>query len=133
MAVDRRIDIKRKWPIPANIKMILMLLVIFGLLLSKCWHDNKASNILITEIKINNVTKVSAEVSFVVANRASVELTKTLKIGIYTKSGELIADKLTNVTIPKKSHKNFLKILQKFNFPLEDSTQIGEIIVEVYK
>lgn len=128
-----RIDINKRWPIPAWVKLVLFLLVIFGLLMHNCWKKSQGSNILISDIKLAEFTSVSADIKFTVANRAEVELTKALKISIFSSSGRLIADKLTNVTIPAKSHKRFLKVLQKFNFPINARDEIDEIKIEIYK
>ena len=131
MAIDRRIDIKQKWPIPTGIKFVLMLAVIFGFLLHNCWQNNKDKNISITSVKILELTKISADIIFSGTNSANVELTKTLKIELFTKSNELIASKLTNITIPAKSKKKFRKILQKFNFPILDT--VGDVRIEIYR
>ncbi len=128
-----RIDINKRWPIPTWVKFVLFLLVIFGFLVHNCWKKNQGSNILVSDIELVEFTRVSADIKFTVANRAEVELTKALKISVVSSSGELIADKLTNVTIPAKSHKRFLKVLQKFKFPIDARDEIGEIKIEIYK
>ncbi len=132
MPIDR-IDINKKWPIPSGIKLILMVLVIFGFLVHRCWKKNQGSNILISDIEVSEITKVSADITFFAANRASVELTKAVKISLYTKNSRLIADKLTNITIPAKSKKKYIKLMQKFKFPVNDPNSVGKATVEIYK
>ncbi len=131
-SVDR-IDINTKRTIPPAAKLILMLAVIMGLLLHTCWKKTQGENLQISDIQLSNITRVSLDISFTIASRASVELEKSFMIEIYTTSGELLANKLTHITIPPKTRKRYIKVLQKFNMPLNDADDIGDFKIYVYK
>ncbi|MCF7858732.1 MAG: hypothetical protein K9N07_05335 [Candidatus Cloacimonetes bacterium] len=131
-SVDR-IDIKKKRPIPTYVKLILLVTVIVGLLIHNCWKKTQGVNIQISDIQLSNITRVSLDVSFTIASRASLELDKAFMIEIYTTQGELIASKLTHIKVPPKSRKRYIKVLQKFNFPLNDPDEISDFKIYVYK
>mgnify|MGYP005639325893 CR=1 FL=1 len=131
-SVDR-IDINKKRTIPPVAKLIMMLAVIVGLVLHTCWKKTQGDNLQISDIQLSNITRISLDVSFTIASRASVELEKSFMIEIYTTSGELLASKLTHITIPPKTRKRYIKVLQKFNMPLESPDDIGDFTIYVYK
>ena len=131
-SVDR-IDIKKKRQIPAATKLIMMLAVIMGLVLHTCWKKTQGDNLQISDIQLSNITRISLDISFTIASRASVELEKSFMIEIYNTSEELLANKLTRITIPPKTSKRYIKVLQKFNIPLESPDDIGDFKIYVYK
>ena len=131
-SVDR-IDINKKRAIPQASKLILMLAVIMGLVLHTCWKKTQGNNLQISDIQLSNITRISLDISFTIASRASIELEKSFMIEIYTTSGELLANKLTRLTIPPKTRKRYIKVLQKFNMPLESPDDIGDFKIYVYK
>ena len=128
-----RIDINKKRTIPPVTKLIMMLAVIMGLVLHTCWKKTQGDNLQISDIQLSNITRVSLDISFTIASRASVELEKSFMIEIYTISGELLASKLTHITVPPKTRKRYIKVLQKFNMPLESPDDIGDFKIYVYK
>jgi hypothetical protein len=129
-----RIDIKKKYPIPAAIKLILMLAVILGIVGRNCWMKNKDANIQISNIEVVEATKVTADVKFNVANRANIVLKKSFLIKIIDRKDQLVASKITQIELPPKSNKRYLKVLQKFDIPLMNGIEdIKEVTVEVYK
>ena len=128
-----RIDINKKRTIPPVTKLIMMLAVIMGLVLHTCWKKTQGDNLQISDIQLSNITRVSLDISFTIASRASVELEKSFMIEVYTKSGELLASKLTHITVPPKTRKRYIKVLQKFNMPLESPDDIGDFKIYVYK
>ncbi len=131
-SVDR-IDIKKRRPIPASAKLILMMVVIMGLVLHTCWQKTKGDNMKISDIQISDITRVSLDISFTIASRASIELEKSFMIEVYTSSGELLTSRLTRLKIPPKTRKRYIKVLQKFNMPLDDPDDIGDFKIYVYK
>ena len=131
-SVDR-IDINKKRAIPQASKLILMLTVIMGLVLHTCWKKTQGDNLQISDIQLSNITRISLDISFTIASRASIELEKSFMIEIYTTSGELLANKLTRLTISPKTRKRYIKVLQKFNMPLESPDDIGDFRIYVYK
>ena len=131
-SVDR-IDINKKRAIPPVTKLIMMLAVIIGLVLHTCWKKTQGDNLQISDIQLSNITRISLDISFTIASRASVELEKSFMIEIYTTSGELLANKLTRLTISPKTRKRYIKVLQKFYMPLESPDDIGDFRIYVYK
>jgi len=131
-SVDR-IDINKKRAIPPAAKLIMMLAVIMGLVLHTCWKKTQGDNLQISDIQLSNITRISLDISFTIASRASIELEKSFMIEIYTTSGELLANKLIHLSIPPKTRKRYIKVLQKFNMPLESPDDIGDFKIYVYK
>ncbi len=128
-----RIDIKKRWPIPSYVKFVLMLAVIAGFWGHSCWKKNVGTNIQISEIEVMQATMTSADISFYVASRADIPLKKSLLIKLTNVNDELVASKITQIEIPPKTRKKYLKVLQKFERPLNGFEDIGEVTIEVYK
>ncbi len=128
-----RIDIKKRWPIPSYVKFVLMLAVIAGFWGHSCWKKNVGANIQISEIEVMQATMTSADISFYVASRADIPLKKSLLIKLTNVNDELVASKITQIEIPPKTRKKYLKVLQKFERPLNGFEDIGEVTIEVYK
>ena len=131
-SVDR-IDMKKRWPIPPYVKLILMIVVILGFWGHSCWKKNVGANIQISEIEVIRATMTSADIGFSVANRADIALKKSLLIKLINVHDELVASKITQVEIPARSKKKFLKVLQKFELPLNGFEDIKEVTIEVYR
>ncbi len=131
-SVDR-IDINKKRAIPPAVKLIMMLAVIMGLVLHTCWKKTQGDNLQISDIQLSNITRISLDISFTIASRASIELDKSFMIEIYTTSGDLLANRLIQLSIPPKTRKRYIKVLQKFNMPLESPDDIGDFKIYVYK
>ena len=131
-SVDR-IDIKKKRQIPAASKLIMMLAVIMGLVLHTCWKKTQGDNLQISDIQLSNITRISLDISFTIASRASIEMEKSFMIEIYANDGELLASKLTHIKLPPKTRKRYIKVLQKFNMPLESPDDITDFKIYVYK
>ena len=131
-SVDR-IDINKKRAIPPAAKLIMMLAVIMGLVLHTCWKKTQGDNLQISDIQLSNITRISLDISFTIASRASIELDKSFMIEIYTTNGDLLANKLIHLSIPPKTRKRYIKVLQKFNMPLESPDDIGDFKIYVYK
>ena len=85
-SVDR-IDINKKRTIPPAAKLIMMLAVIMGLVLHTCWKKTQGDNLQISDIQLSNITRISLDISFTIASRASIELENSFMIEIYTTSG----------------------------------------------
>ncbi|HHE40093.1 MAG: hypothetical protein DRI23_10135 [Candidatus Cloacimonadota bacterium] len=128
-----RIDIKKRWPIPSYVKFVLMLAVIAGFWGHSCWKKNVGANIQISEIEVMQATMTSADISFYVASRADIPLKKSLLIKLTNVNDELVASRITQIEIPPKTRKKYLKVLQKFERPLNGFEDIGEVTIEVYK
>ena len=97
-----------------------------------CWKKNQAKPIIISDVQITQITKVSVEVSYSAENLAGVPLKKAFLIKVFTKSGALLASKITQNKIPAHSKKHYVKILQKFNMPLKNKDEIGQATVKIY-
>lgn len=129
-----RIDIKKKWPIPVWVKLVLMMAVILGVWGRSCWLKTKDANIRISDIEVVEATKVTADIKFNVANRAEIALRKSFLIQIYNQRDELVASKITQIELPPRSNRRYLKVLEKFNVPLLNGLEdIKKVTVEVYK
>lgn len=129
-----RIDIKKKWPIPAWVKMVLLLAVVLGIWGRNCWLKSKDAYIEISDIEVLEATRVSADVAFRVENKADVSLKKSFLIQIYNQQDEQVASKISQIELPPKSNRRYLKVMQKFNIPLMNGMEdIKDITVEVYR
>jgi len=130
-SVDR-IDINKRRPIPVWVKLLLLIMVIFGVSLRNCWKKTQASNIIISDIEISDFTISTIDIKFTVENPNPVDLKKSIMIKVILDSGEELASKLTAIDFPKQSRKRYLKVLTNFIQPLDDLTKIDRTIVEVY-
>ncbi len=129
MPVVKSPDIRKKFPVPAWTKMVLLLAVIFGLAVRSCIHRSEKRNIQISNVMISEYTTLSADVSFEIENKGGVHYAKqVIMIRIKTHRGEEIASRLTTVNIKPKSRQRYMKVLDKFDRPLaEDEVPVAEV------
>ncbi len=127
-----RIDINKKRATPTYIKLILLVAVIFGITLRNCWKKNETGSLLISDIELTEITSGNVDVKFTVANNSKVTLKKPILIRVFTNSGEELSSKITQIEIEARTSKRFLKVLQKFNIPLENTADVSHAEVEIY-
>ena len=132
MAVIDRIDINKKRSVPAWTKMILLLLVVFGIYMRSCWNKQQKELILIQNPMVDSFNSASVDVVFDVINRTSRAMEKKILIRVYSEEGEEIASKITLIKIQPSSNKRFLKVLQKINRPIRDESDVAKATVELY-
>ena len=129
MPVVKSPDLKKKYPVPAWVKMILLLAVVFGLVVRSCIHRSEKRNIVISNVMITEYTTLSADVSFEITNKGGVPYKRQpIMIRIQTHTGEEIASRLTTIAIKPKTTQRYLKVLDKFERPLtEDEVPVAEV------
>jgi hypothetical protein len=130
-SVDR-IDINKRRPIPNWIKLVLLIMVIFGISLRNCWKKSHVNAVNISDIEIADYTISTIDIKFTVENPNQVDLKKPIIIRVMLKSGAELTSKLTSIEFPAQSKKRYLKVLTKFTRPLTDLSDIGNVTVEVY-
>jgi hypothetical protein len=122
----------RRYPIPAWVKMALMIAVIMGITMRSCYVKNQGKSFVISEVTLQEKTRVSADVAFTITNTARVTQKKSVLIQVYDTNGDLLASKLSQVEVPGNSEKRFLKVLQKFKRPVRDAGEIELATVDIY-
>lgn len=127
-----RIDINTKRPIPATIKVVLLITVIFGIWLRTNWIKKQAFTLRIYNIVVADVTNTSVEVKFNVNNPNDLEITKKILIKAFTPDNELIASRITEITASPKSKKTYLKMLNQLNIPIKEMKDVGDVTIEIY-
>lgn len=132
MARFERLEWKKRRPIPVWLKLILMIAIVFGIATRKCWKKTQVNEIVISNIEITEITTASIDVSYNVGNLASIPLKKSFIIKVFTKDGEELASKITQNEIPARTNKRYLKLLQKFNFPLKSKDDVSHATVQIY-
>ncbi|MBN1327254.1 MAG: hypothetical protein JW996_04830 [Candidatus Cloacimonetes bacterium] len=132
MSVFERIDINTKRKIPLQIQIILLIALLFGFYLRGCWKKNQESIVTITETEIVTYTPGNIDVKFRIINPNPVTLKKPVMIKVYAKDGFQVASKLSMVEITGKSDRKYLKVLTKFDRPLNDDLELDYATVEIY-
>jgi len=127
-----RIDINKKRAIPASAKLLLLVAVIFGISLKNCWQKSQKSNIIISDIHTSEYTSVSLDVAFTVENKTSMKLEKNILIRVYAPDNKEIGSRIAKITLFPKRKQDFLKVLQKLNKPIKETSDIAKITVELY-
>lgn len=128
-----RIDIKKRRPIPPYIKFILLIAVFAGIWIKSCSHKAQSEIIKISIVEITEITSGNIDVKFTVSNSSTVDFKKKVHIKVFLKSGELLADKITQIEIPGRKKKRYLKVLQKFNMPLKYPEDVDLATVDIYE
>ncbi|MDD3049532.1 MAG: hypothetical protein PHR06_00120 [Candidatus Cloacimonetes bacterium] len=126
-------DFSGRRVIPSGIKLLLMLAVIMGFYVRSCWNKKKAELFLISEIKIEEVTLSTIEITFRLKNLTSANGKESVFIKAYSDNGDLIASRITSVEVQPDSDKVYRKLLEKFNRPLQKNESITKVTVEYYK
>ncbi len=124
MANFERMDIKKRWPVPNWIKLVLLGMMIFGFYLRSCWKEVQTNQVQISNIEAVDFTNASIDVQFTIANPNGVDLKKSILIKVILNSDAELASRLTSIEIPAKSKKNYLKILNRFAKPLNSLDEI---------
>jgi hypothetical protein len=127
-----RIDINKKRPIPNWIKLVLLVVIVFGIGLRNCWKKNNPSSVLISDIQVAEFTISTIDVKFTVENPHNVALKKSILIKVMHRSGTELASKLAAIEFPPQSKKRYLKVLTKLVKPVNELSDIAEVSVEVY-
>lgn len=122
----------RRYPIPAWVKMALMIAVILGLTLRSCYVKQQGRSFVISGVTIQEKTRVSVDVVFTITNTARVTQKKSVLIQVYDTNGDLVASKLSQIEVPGTSERRFLKVLQKFKRPIKDASEIELATVDIY-
>jgi hypothetical protein len=127
-----RIDINKKRPVPANIKLIILLAVIFGFWMRSCWMKQQAYTLRIYNIQAVDMTSGSIDIKFEVRNPNDSEISKNILIKAYTADERLIASRITEIVALPKSTQTHLKMLNTLDIPIRDLSDIATVTVEIY-
>ena len=127
-----RIDINKKRTPPAGIKLILLILVIFGFSIKSCWQKKQFEYYEISNIKVSEFTSQSIDVEFDITNRTNMETDKNIFIEVYGSDNTKIGSRITTVHILPRTTKTYLKVLQKLDRPIKNSADIGKVRVQLY-
>ena len=132
MGIIQAPDLKRKRPIPANMKMVLLLAFVFGIVLHQCYKKYEAKNIQFVNIQFENSTSVSTDVVFTAISNTLQEKERKIIIKVYSKQGEVIASRITTVLIKAKAKTEYRKVLQEFTRPLQPNEKLDHATVEIF-
>lgn len=132
MAVFERMELKKRRPVPNWIKLVLLVMVLFGIYIRSCWKEKQVDQIQISNIEIGDFTNSTIDIHFSALNSYNVDLTKPIIIKVFLDQEVELASRLTSIDIPANSNKNYLKVLNRFIKPLNNLDEIKEVTVEVY-
>lgn len=104
--------------IPNSAKIILFFAVIIGIWVRSCWINYQKENIQFTDIKLENITNMSVDVTFNIVNKSVKSGKHRIFIEVFSSKNEVVAKKLTFVEISSKSNKRYIRVLDKFVRPL---------------
>ncbi len=126
-------DFRRKRSIPGWVKLAILVLVIFGISLRACWSKYEKKNIIIKDVQIENITKVSVDVTFTIENQSYKSGKQNIMIKVYTSKGEVITSRLTQIEIESKTTKGYIKVMEKLERPLWPGETYQKATVELFK
>lgn len=128
-----RMELKKKYPVSAAIKLLMLVAIVMGFYIRGCSRKNAAKLIKISYVEVSEVTSANIDIRFMVENRASAELKKNFLIKVFLENGEEVASKITTVTLQPNSRKKYLKVLSKFNMVVNSDTEVSYATVEMYE
>ncbi|PID28341.1 MAG: hypothetical protein CSB55_05065 [Candidatus Cloacimonadota bacterium] len=126
-------DLTAKRGIPASLKLILLIAVIMGFSIRSCWYKKQAIILNIHDIMIEEQTRVTADVVFYIENKSKHTLERDLIIEVYGEDNEVVANKISRVTVKGNSNKRYRKFLHKFDRALREDEKISKATVEIYR
>lgn len=100
MSPFEAINFPKKYPVSASVKIVVLLLIIFGIWLRGCYYRQLPKEMIISEVSISNLTTQSVDVNFTLENRKGVNMDQNLFIQIFTTENYMIASKIVKVTVP---------------------------------
>ncbi len=109
-----------KRQIPIGIKIALLIAVVMGIWLRSCWKDYQKENIIFENIRLENPTPVSVDVTYTINNKTFNEGRHKIFIQVFTSKNEVITQKMFFINLKAKSQVEYIKVLDKFNRPLEE-------------
>ncbi len=132
MSPFEAINFPKKYPVSASVKIVVLLLIIFGIWLRGCYYRQLPKEMIISEVSISNLTTQSVDVNFTLENRKGVNMDQNLFIQIFTTENYMIASKIVKVTVPAGKKLGYVKILDNLNRPLNKGESIQKATVELY-
>jgi hypothetical protein len=132
MAPFEPINFPKKYPIPATVKFVVLLLVIFGIGLRTCYYRHLPKQMIISDVYLSSITPQSVEVNFTLENRKGVDMEQNLFIQLYTSENYMICSKIVKVTVPAGRKLEYVKILDNLNRQLHEGEKLLKVTVELY-
>ncbi len=118
---------------PPFIMIILLVALLFGLYLKSCWKKQQDDILKITNIEIAEYTPGNIDIKFNIINVHDIALSKIILITVYDSEGFELASKLSKIEITARSNKRYLKVLTKFERPVNDNNKPDFVTVEIHK
>jgi len=128
-----RMEFPKKYPIPNWIKLLVILLVIFGVLIHNCSQDSLDKEIRISEIKITEYSKVHVEVTYSLRNLSTIDREVWLLLKVYDDKDEQLGSSLFLVKIKANTTQKRIKIIDKLSRPLVVNEKPAKASIEIYK
>ena len=128
-----RTDFKTKRSIPVAMKMALFVAVILGIWGRNCWRTSEVENFVITNIRVENQTPVSAEVIFDVNNKTFQSGRKNILIEVFTENHEMIASRITPIEVSPNTARRYVRTIESFQRPIQTGESIAYARVSLYQ
>ena len=133
MAVFDGQSTSKRRVIPNSIKMLLLLAVLLGFYIKKCYNDYQKESLVFHSVKVEEHSDRYADVSFFVKNESSYDHEVPIYIALVTEKGKEIASRITK-RYKFKGGSDIKKVLRlQFQVRLTEDEKLAEPIVKVYK
>jgi hypothetical protein len=131
--VIRKAEIKKNYSVPNFVKIILLCFIIFGFWFNSFTKKKYANNIIVENIRFENLTEQSVEVIFEINNNTYKKGKMPFYIEIVTNENNVIYSGIFPFSILPKNRIKHVKVINKFNRKLFDNEQINIVNMYLYQ
>ncbi len=119
--------------IPNGIKMLLLVAILLGFYIKKCYNDYQKESLVFHDIKIEEQSDRYADISFYVKNESSVDHDVPIYVALFTEDGKEIASRITK-RFKFKGGEDVKKVLRlQYQVRLLDTEKLADPVIKVYK
>ncbi len=119
--------------VPNGIKMLLLVAILLGFYIKKCYNDYQKESLVFHDVKIEEQSDRYADISFYVKNASSYDHEVPIYIALVTESGKEVASRITK-RFKFKGGSDIRKVMRlQFQLRMHETEKLAEPIVKVYK
>lgn len=127
-----RLEFPKKYSIPGGIKLGVLLLIAIGIWIQTCSDKQLHREVIISDVKITDYSKVHVEVQYVIQNMSGLDREVKLLLRIYDEKGVELGSTLFLVNLEAGKKQSMLKIIDKLSRPLEKDEKPFKATINLY-
>ncbi len=128
-----RMEYPRKYPVPGWMKLAVLIMVLTGFLIHRCWQKQTSEQILISNVRVAAYTRVHVEVEYTLHNTSSLDREVWLLLQVYDSRDLLLGSVMFAQNLKAGSGMGYVKLVDKLVRPLNPDEKTIRATLEVYQ